>query len=152
MPETGLTSQESTVIQAVTTIHDWLIPVGAVLILAILTGLLVFFRPAHIALVRINLIWVSTLVAVLTLAFGNRLIGLLTDGPDTGASNTIEIVLSSLVGVGIGGLIAIAGQLVQDSPSSSATEKKEISTTASPANDDSPGYSVQTSGVVEKES
>ena len=44
-----------------------------------------------------------------------RLIDLLAkpNGSD-GNSNTVEIVLSSLVGVGIGGLIAIAGQLVQD--------------------------------------
>lgn len=149
MPEVGVPSETGTVIQAVTTFHDWAIPVGAVLILSTLTGLLVFFKPAHVALVRINLIWVSTLVAILTLAFGNRLIGLLTDGPDTGASNTIEIVLSSLVGVGIGGLIAIAGQLVQDSPSSSTTESRQVSSNANPTN--GPDYSIQTTGSIEKE-
>ncbi len=75
---------------------------------------LVLKRPNKIAVIRINLIWLSTLVAVLTLVFGNRLIELVMDPPDGKDTNTIEIVLSSLVGVGIGGLIAIAGQLVQD--------------------------------------
>lgn len=124
MPEAGVASEASTIIQAGTNAHDWLIPVGAVLLLATLTGALVLFRPAQVALVRINLLWVSTLVAILTLTFGNRLIGLLTDGIDSNADHTIQIVLSSLVGVGVGGLIAIAGQLVQDSPNRGSTDTK----------------------------
>ena len=77
---------------------------------------LVLKKPDKIAMIRINLIWLSTLIAILTLVFGNRLIELLMEPPEgRGDTNTIEIVLSSLVGVGIGGLIAIAGQLVQDS-------------------------------------
>lgn len=129
MPEAGVASEASTIIQAGTNAHDWLIPVGAVLLLATLTGALVLFRPAQVALVRINLLWVSTLVAILTLAFGNRLIGLLTDGADSRTNNTIEIVLSSLVGVGIGGLIAIAGQLVQDSPNDGSANTKSPDST-----------------------
>ena len=78
-------------------------------------GLLLWKRPDKVATIRINLLWVSTLVAILTLTFGAQLIGLLKDRTDGAGTNTLEIVLSSLVGVGIGGLIAIAGQLVQDS-------------------------------------
>ena len=53
-------------------------------------------------------------------------------------TSTIEIVLSSLVGVGIGGLIAIARQLVQDSGNSSGqtlprTDNKEKEDSAGPA-------------------
>ena len=72
-------------------------------------------RPEAMTRLRINLIWLSTLVALLTLVFGNKLIELIMSPPDGKDTNTLEIVLSSLVGVGIGGLIAIAGQLVQDS-------------------------------------
>lgn len=77
-------------------------------------GLLLWKRPDKVATIRINLLWVSTLVAILTLTFGAQLIGLLKERTDGAGTNTLEIVLSSLVGVGIGGLIAIAGQLVQD--------------------------------------
>ena len=77
-------------------------------------GLLLWVRPDKVATIRINLIWVSTLVAILTLTFGAQLIELLRDRTGGAGTNTLEIVLSSLVGVGIGGLIAIAGQLVQD--------------------------------------
>ena len=115
MPETD------TIVQAGTNVHDWLIPVGGVLMLSLLTVALVVCRPKYVTTVRINLIWVSTLVAILTLAFGNRLIGLLLA---ESSNNTIEIVLGSLVGVGVGGLIAIAGQLVQDTPSPRGTECK----------------------------
>ena len=76
--------------------------------------ILVLKRPEKITKLRINLIWVSTLVAILTLTFGNKLIALVMNPPDEQDTNTIVIVLSSLVGVGIGGLIAVAGQLVQD--------------------------------------
>ena len=88
-----------------------------VLIVAMSTslGLLLWKRPDKVAMIRINLLWVSTLVAILTLTFGVQLIGLLQDSIGANGTNTLEIVLSSLVGVGIGGLIAIAGQLVQDS-------------------------------------
>ena len=96
-------------------IDEVLIPTVAILVLSILTGALVWWRQNHLTKIRINVIWVSTLVAILTLTFGNRLISLLTDHRGQGVE-TIEIVLSSLVGVGIGGLIAIAGQLVEDSP------------------------------------
>ena len=77
-------------------------------------GLLLWKRPDKVATIRINLLWVSTLVAILTLTFGSQLIELLGNGSKDAGTNTLEIVLSSLVGVGIGGLIAIAGQLVQD--------------------------------------
>ena len=85
--------------------------------------ILVLKRPDSITRLRINLIWLSTLVAILTLVFGNRLIELVMNPPDGKDTNTIEIVLSSLVGVGIGGLIAIAGQLVQDSGQDSRRSK-----------------------------
>lgn len=85
--------------------------------------ILVLKRPDSVARLRINLIWLSTLVAVLTLVFGNRLIELIMNPPNNKDTNTIEIVLSSLVGVGIGGLIAIAGQLVQDSDQDSKRGK-----------------------------
>ena len=78
-------------------------------------GLLLWVRPEKFARVRINLIWVSTLVAILILTFGIKLIELIEAREGGAGANTLEIVLSSLVGVGIGGLIAIAGQLVQDS-------------------------------------
>ena len=95
-------------------------PILALVIgVSIPVGLLLWKRPDKVATIRINLLWVSTLVAILTLSFGAQLIGMLKE-PDEGANtNTLEIVLSSLVGVGIGGLIAIAGQLVQDSGSDS---------------------------------
>ncbi len=83
--------------------------------MSISLGLLLWKRPDKVATIRINLLWVSTLVAILTLTFGAQLIGLLKERTDGAGTNTLEIVLSSLVGVGIGGLIAIAGQLVQDS-------------------------------------
>ena len=85
--------------------------------------ILVLKRPDSITRLRINLLWLSTLVAILTLVFGNRLIELVMSPPDGKDTNTIEIVLSSLVGVGIGGLIAIAGQLVQDSGQDSKRRK-----------------------------
>ena len=82
---------------------------------SVVLGLLLWKRPDKVATIRINLLWVSTLVAILTLTFGAHLIELLGDRSNGSNTNTLEIVLSSLVGVGIGGLIAIAGQLVQDS-------------------------------------
>ena len=78
-------------------------------------------RPNTTTRLRINLIWLSTLVAILTLVFGNQLIELIMNPPIGKDTNTLEIVLSSLVGVGIGGLIAIAGQLVQDSKGSGSS-------------------------------
>ena len=95
--------------------------VGAVAlsVLIVIFGLVVWLRPEKMALIRFNLLWLATLVAVLTLVFGMKLLQLLESTPPPGSTpantNTVEIVLSSLVGVGIGGLIAIAGQLVQDS-------------------------------------
>ncbi len=90
-------------------------PIGlALLILFVAFGLLMWQRPEKFTTIRINLLWLSTLVAILTLVFGHQLIKLLGEN-STGDTKTVEIVLSSLVGVGIGGLIAIAGQLVQDS-------------------------------------
>ena len=86
-------------------------------------GLLLWKRPDKVATIRINLLWVSTLVAILTLTFGAQLIGLLKERSGGESANTLEIVLSSLVGVGIGGLIAIAGQLVQDSGQDSGGRK-----------------------------
>ena len=90
---------------------------------SVVLGLLLWKRPDKVATIRINLLWVSTLVAVLTLTFGAQLIELLGDPSKGASSNTLEIVLSSLVGVGIGGLIAIAGQLVQDSGQSPQRNK-----------------------------
>ena len=90
-------------------------PIGlALLIFFSAFGLLMWKRPEKFTMIRINLLWLSTLVAILTLVFGHQLIELLGDNA-SGDTKTVEIVLSSLVGVGIGGLIAIAGQLVQDS-------------------------------------
>ena len=97
---------------------DWLIllPLGLMILLgAIAVGVLLWHRPEKVSLIRVNLLWVSTLVAVLTLTFGYRLMDLLQARDNGASASTLEIVLSSLVGVGIGGLIAIAGQLVQDS-------------------------------------
>lgn len=99
------------------TMIDWanLLPIGlALLILFVAFGFLMWQRPEKFTTIRINLLWLSTLVAILTLVFGHQLIELLGDN-SSGDTKTVEIVLSSLVGVGIGGLIAIAGQLVQDS-------------------------------------
>ena len=97
---------------------DWtniIIAAIAILVLVAGFGALIFFRPNSFTRIRINLLWLATLIAVLTLVFGMRLIDLLANPNGTdGNNNTVEIVLSSLVGVGIGGLIAIAGQLVQD--------------------------------------
>ena len=84
-------------------------------------------RPGTVTRLRINLIWLSTLVAMLTLVFGTRLIELIMNPPQNRDTNTLEIVLSSLVGVGIGGLIAIAGQLVQDSGQESKGNKPSSS-------------------------
>ena len=97
---------------------DWTyIIIAAIAMTALVTGCvtLLYLRPNSFTKIRINLLWMATLVAILTLVFGMRLIDLLAqpNGPG-GSNNTVEIVLSSLVGVGIGGLIAIAGQLVQD--------------------------------------
>ena len=94
--------------------HTWPILV-LIAAASVSLGLLLWKRPDKVATVRINLLWVSTLVAILTLTFGAQLIGLLKERTTGDGTNTLEIVLSSLVGVGIGGLIAIAGQLVQDS-------------------------------------
>ena len=81
-----------------------------------LLGFRLFFwkRPDKVATVRINLLWVSALVALLTMTFDIRLMDLVQERERATGASTLEIVLSSLVGVGIGGLIAIAGQLVQD--------------------------------------
>lgn len=96
-------------------------PIGlALLILFVAFGALMWKRPEKFTTIRINLLWLSTLVAILTLVFGHQLIKLLGDN-SSGDTKTVEIVLSSLVGVGIGGLIAIAGQLVQDSGNSTDT-------------------------------
>ena len=110
-------------------------PIGlALLILLLAFGTLMWKRPEKFTTIRINLLWLSTLVAILTLVFGSQLIELL--GKDTtGDTKTVEIVLSSLVGVGIGGLIAIAGQLVQDSGEDSTKPRK----TTPPGNDQENG-------------
>ena len=99
-------------------------PAATVICVVALAGLgsvlmILWKAPHKLARIRVNVLWLATLVAVLTLVFGNQLIGMLQRSDGTG-SNTIEIVLSSLVGVGIGGLIAIAGQLVQDSDDGSS--------------------------------
>ena len=97
-----------------------LIVIGA----AAVIGLFVWFRPERVSELRINVVWIATLVSVLTLTFGLKLIEELAKPAPTGGSNTIEIVLSSLVGVGIGGLIAIAAQLVQDSGGVNGTNNR----------------------------
>lgn len=105
---------------------EWsiVLPIGSMVIIgAGAIGLLLWLRPEKVALIRINLLWVSTLVALLTLTFGIRLMDLLQERGSTTGASTLEIVLSSLVGVGIGGLIAIAGQLVQDSGQNSTSGK-----------------------------
>ena len=95
--------------------NNWTVVAVGLIVFGVILGLLIWKRPEKLPTIRINLLWVSTLVAILTLTFGNQLIKLLQTPKDGAGTNTIEIVLSSLVGVGIGGLIAIAGQLVQDS-------------------------------------
>ena len=102
--------------------HAWPILV-LIAVVSVSLGLLLWTRPDKVATIRVNLLWVSTLVAILTLTFGTQLIGLLKERTESGGTNTLEIVLSSLVGVGIGGLIAIAGQLVQDSSQGSNRSK-----------------------------
>jgi len=92
----------------------WPVPIMVGLV-AVGFGLVAWKRPAKFTRIRVNLLWLTTLVAILTLVFGIQLIQLIMNPPANKSTNTIEIVLSSLVGVGIGGLIAIAGQLVQDS-------------------------------------
>lgn len=89
----------------------------------------VWFRPQRVSELRINVVWIATLVSVLTLTFGLKLIEELARPDAQSGSNTIEIVLSSLVGVGIGGLIAIAAQLVQDSSGTNDPQGQETSTT-----------------------
>ena len=102
---------------------DWTSIVIAGIVAVVLVigfGALLWLRPDSFTRIRINLLWLCTLVAILTLVFGLRLIEILSRAgnsgstTDTAGNTTVEIVLSSLVGVGIGGLIAIAGQLVQD--------------------------------------
>ena len=92
----------------------WPVPI-MIGLAAIGFGLIVWKRPGKVTRIRVNLLWLTTLVAILTMVFGIQLIQLIMSPPANKSTNTIEIVLSSLVGVGIGGLIAIAGQLVQDS-------------------------------------
>ena len=82
------------------TMIDWanLLPIGlALLILFVAFGFLMWKRPEKFTMIRINLLWLSTLVAILTLVFGHQLIKLLGDN-STGDTKTVEIVLSSLVG------------------------------------------------------
>ena len=101
--------------QEAATLFNWadLLPIGLVLLILFgAFGFLMWHKPDKFTTIRINLLWVSTLVAILTLSFGHQLIALLK--APKGDTKTIEIVLSSLVGFGIGGLIALAGQLVQD--------------------------------------
>ena len=57
---------------------------------ALALGILLWFRPEKFARVRINLVWVSTLVAILTLTFGMELIGLLRERGEGGGANTLE--------------------------------------------------------------
>ena len=90
-------------------------------LIAVGLGLIVWKRPAKFTRIRVNLLWLTTLVAILTMVFGIQLIQLIMNPPANKSTNTIEIVLSSLVGVGIGGLIAIAGQLVQESDQDSGS-------------------------------
>ena len=99
----------------------WPLAIGAIAV-SVLIGVVIWFRPEKITQIRINLLWLSPLVAILPITFGKKLIDFLQipAGETTTSTTTIEIVLSSLVGVGIGGLIAIAGQLVQDSGSPSS--------------------------------
>ena len=97
----------------------------AIIISSGIFAFLIYKRPGMVTKIRVNLLWLSTLVAILTLVFGTRLIELLqsSSGNANANTNTVEIVLSSLVGVGIGGLIAIAGQLVQDSDQDSSNTR-----------------------------
>jgi len=92
----------------------WPVPILIGLV-ALGFGVIVWKRPSKVTRIRVNLLWPTTPVAILTMVFGLQLIQLIMNPPANKSTNTIEIVLSSLVGVGIGGLIAIAGQLVQDS-------------------------------------
>ena len=92
----------------------------AIVMSSAIFAFLIYKRPGMVTKIRVNLLWLSTLVAILTLVFGIKLIELLQSSSGNTSTNTIEIVLSSLVGVGIGGLIAIAGQLVQDSDNDSS--------------------------------
>ncbi len=105
---------------------EWseVLPIMALIVTAsIPLGLLLWARPDKVSRIRINTLSVSILVAIVTLTFGVQLIGLLREGSERVDTDTLEVVLSSLVGVGIGGLIAIAGQLVQDSGQDSKRSK-----------------------------
>ena len=115
------------------------VPAALVIGAAILIGLFMWRRPDRVSTLRINVIWLSTLVSVLTLTFGLKLIDELAKPKTQPSSSTIEVVLSSLVGVGIGGLIAIAGQLVQDSGGTSDSENSSRQgTTATQRNSSNP--------------
>ena len=66
--------------------------------------LLLYKRPDKITKIRVNVLWVATLITILTLVFGQQLIGMLATNSGGNGSSTVEILLSTLVGVGIGGL------------------------------------------------
>ena len=87
--------------------------------------LLFYKRPDKVTKIRVNVLWVATLIAILTLVFGQQLIGMLATTNGGSGNSTVEILLSTLVGVGIGGLVAIAGQLVQDTGANGAAGRPQ---------------------------
>ena len=64
---------------------------------------------------RPNVIILAGLAAILVLIFGYMLIGKLEVQGDE-ATLAVTAILSMIVGIGIGGLMAIAGQVATDPP------------------------------------
>ena len=85
-----------------------IIPYMAFLLIIVVINL----RGARRTILRVNALWLVTLVATLTAMFGYLLIGRRDDGE--GTVGTPDVVLGSLVGGGIGGLLTVAGQLAQE--------------------------------------
>ena len=56
---------------------------------------------------RPNVVALATLVGIITIIFGNRLLSDVTDA---------DTVLALLVGVGLGGLVSVMGGVAQDPP------------------------------------
>ena len=73
------------------------------------------FGKAKKTLLRLNVLWLTTVVASLTAMFGYLLLSRLAEPGDS--VGRFDVVLGSLVGGGIGGLLTIAGQLAQENAS-----------------------------------
>lgn len=73
------------------------------------------FGKAKKTLLRLNVLWLTTVVASLTAMFGYLLLSRIAE--PSGTVGRFDVVLGSLVGGGIGGLLTIAGQLAQENVS-----------------------------------